>query len=671
MNFLSKINIQKVIVLAGIAVSVFIVSIFILIFGIFSLLEVNGEKWEDAVENYAYEDQGFFSNTEETFSIVKNPLKFWAVFPKSIIMNSTIFIVLLALVGILLIKLWAYIGIHKDNIAMYTQAGKYQRDFKDTHGSAHFADDEDIKKAVESKELSISDGAILGCLEKVDITDIVDVKKCITLGYEIWGNKHMLAMGSSGSGKSFSFVRPLIINVLNSFYEYKPSFVVTDPKGELYNTLAGYLIHRGINVKVFNLLNTKNSDKFNPLAYITSEDDLEIIANTIIMNTELDNDKGGDVFWKQCEMSLLKAVIAYLNKYYPLECNLVRVYDILNMSSIEEIDAMFVNISDIEPAKRYYYTYSKAPEHLRSNILLGLCARLSIVANNDIRDVLEEDEIDFYSLKDEPTAIFVIIPDQHNTFQFVTALFFSVMGIKLSPYVDRAKKGSAVAEREVYTIIDEARNIGAIPNFVKWITTFRSRKINLIPIFQDINQIKELYGEHEWETLYGNCDTKVILAAGDESTSDYISKRLGISSVRVQSKMKKSGIFRMNEDERVTHADQKRQLMNPDEISDLPKERVLVLRQKCKPMKLYKVPWVAMKEDYELAMEHAINIEDYNDESNLYIESDTSGKKYYFGVDTETFTPETIEVSETEKKQTEVSKVNRSSSNHKVSNDAF
>lgn len=370
--------------------------------------------------------------------------------------------------------------------------------------------------------------------------------------------------------------------------------------------MAGLLEHEfDYNIQVLNLIDLSASDGFNPLAYIEDEVDVEIVAKTIINNTSLEevSHSKSDPFWEFCEISIFKAVIMYFKNHTDEEATLPLIYDFINNLSVEEIHACFMSLPRDSTAVKYYNTFNKA-EKLKGNILLGLCARLSLIANNDIATMLSKNDIDIYGLKARPTAIFIIIPDQHNALSFISAVFFSTFGQKLSKYTDKYKNDLVIGQREVFALIDETYNIGRIPNFDNWISTFRARKIILVISFQDINQMKELYGDNMWESIFSNCSTKIILRVSDKTTSEFISDYIGYTSIKVMTKFKEAGVFKMMDNKHISHTDRERKLINADELRGLKKEQQVVLTSGCKPMLTYKVPWIWYEDLFELAQKH-------------------------------------------------------------------
>lgn len=396
--------------------------------------------------------------------------------------------------------------------------------------------------------------------------------KMVTLPPDTLFNKNIAVFGTSGSMKSRSFVRPNIMQIS----EMGQSMILTDPKAEIFESMSQFLRDKGYIVKVLNLVNMINSDRWNPLNEITDDISAQSFAETVMANTKALGTKV-DEFWDKTEMNLLKALVLYVVKENPEEeRNLSAVYSMLALKDPSTIDDIFRTLPSSHPAKMPYNIYSQASENVRTGVVIGLGSKLQVFQNKLVQDLTAASDIDLTLPKKEKCAYFCITSDMESTFDFIAGLFFSFLFIKLTKYADyTASKG----QKEVYFILDEFPNIGAIPDFTKKISTMRSRGISSFIIFQNIAQLKNRYPNDGWSEIIGNCDSRLFLGATDITTAEFVSKLLGTTTVEDVSLSKSAGIEGILDLGKITKRTAKRNLMNPDEILRLPnKNEILILR---------------------------------------------------------------------------------------------
>lgn len=412
--------------------------------------------------------------------------------------------------------------------------------------------------------------------------------KMVTLPPDTLFNKNIAVFGTSGSMKSRSFVRPNIMQIS----ELGQSMILTDPKAEIFESMSQLLRDKGYIVKVLNLVNMINSDRWNPLNEITDDISAQSFAETVMANTKALGTKV-DEFWDKTEMNLLKALVLYVVKENPEEeRNLSAVYSMLALKDASTIDDIFRTLPSSHPAKMPYNIYSQASENVRTGVVIGLGSKLQVFQNKLVQDLTAASDIDLTLPKKEKCAYFCITSDMESTFDFIAGLFFSFLFIKLTKYADyTASKG----QKEVYFILDEFPNIGAIPDFTKKISTMRSRGISSFIIFQNIAQLKNRYPNDGWSEIIGNCDSRLFLGATDITTAEFVSKLLGTTTVEDVSLSKSAGIEGILDLGKITKRTAKRNLMNPDEILRLPnKNEILILRGQ-RPILLEKMDYTKHK----------------------------------------------------------------------------
>ena len=395
------------------------------------------------------------------------------------------------------------------------------------------------------------------------------------------GNINVLVVGGSGSGKSASYSIP------NAFQQLG-SYVFTDPKGELYDKTAGYLKANGYEIKVLNLVRPENSDGYNPLMHISSEIDVDVIANTIVKGQKVEGG-GSDPFWDDSAEMLLKALIYYLMATRPEEeqnlascAELVRAANSNGGSNL--LTELISKLPYDHPARMNYKSIEIAPEKTYSSILSTLQSKLGKFDSKEIAEVTSTDTINFQEIGSKKTAVYVISSDTHTAYDFLLTIFFAQMIQQLYDFADQ--NGGAL-KVPTYFILDEFANIGKVPDFDKKISTSRSRKISFSVILQNLDQLEAVY-EKSYETIIGNCDTHVFLGSNSYKTVEYFSKALGEKTIERDS-------ISINRDRQYFKTGQStsdqvmaRALMTPDELRRMDNDLCIIFEKGIKPVKANK-----------------------------------------------------------------------------------
>lgn len=387
-------------------------------------------------------------------------------------------------------------------------------------------------------------------------------------------------MDGSGSGKSASYSIP-------NAYQMLGSYVFTDPKGELYDRTAGYLKEHGYEIKVLNLVRPQYSDGYNPLMHISSELDVDVIANTIVKGQKTDS--GSDPYWDDMAEMLLKALIYYLIATRPEEeQNLASCAELVRAANKNGGSNLLTDLMNQlpydHPARMNYKSIEIAPEKTYGSILSSLQSKLGKFDSKEIAELTSTDTINFEDIGNKKTAVYVISSDTHTAYDFLLTIFFSQMIQQLYDYADQ--NGGRLKE-QTFFILDEFANIGKIPDFDKKISTSRSRKISFSVILQNIDQLEAVY-EKSYETIMGNCDTHVFLGSNSFKTVEYFSKALGEKTIGRDS-------ISVNKDKKnhktgksVSDQVMARALMTPDELRRMDNDECIIFEKGIKPVKANK-----------------------------------------------------------------------------------
>ena len=346
-------------------------------------------------------------------------------------------------------------------------------------------------------------------------------------------NKNVLVIGGSGSGKTRFYVKPNLMQMHSSY-------CVTDPKGTIVIECGKMLEDNGYEIKILNTINFKKSMKYNPFAYLRSEKDILKLVQTIIANTKGEGEKAGEDFWVKAEKLYYTALIGYIFYEAPREeKNFATLLDMIDASEVREddetymnpIDRLFEALEKKEPthfAVKQYKKYKLAAGKTAKSILISCGARLAPFDIQELRDLMKEDELELDTLGDRKTALFVIISDTDDTFNFVVSIMYSQLFNLLCDKADDEYGGRLPVH--VRCLLDEFANIGLIPKFEKLIATIRSREISASIILQAQSQLKAIYKDNA-DTIVGNCDSTLFFGGKEKTTLKELSETLGKETI--------------------------------------------------------------------------------------------------------------------------------------------
>ena len=350
-------------------------------------------------------------------------------------------------------------------------------------------------------------------------------------------NKNVLIIGGSGSGKTRFFVKPNLMQCVSD--KYPCSFVVTDPKGSILVECGSLLQRSGYRIKVLNTINFKKSMNYNPLAYIHSEKDILKLVNCLILNTKGEG-KSNDPVWEKAETLLYTALIGYLYGVVPeKDRNFAMLVSMINAMEVREddedfknpVDLMFEALEEREPehfAVRQYKKYKLAAGKTAKSILISCAARLAPFDIAELRELTAYDELELDTLGDQKTALFLIMSDTDDSFNFLIAMCYTQLFNLLCDKADDVYGGRLPVH--VRCLIDECANIGQIPKLEKLMATIRSREISACLILQTQSQLKALYKDNA-ETVIGNCDASLFLGGKEPTTLKALSEALGRETI--------------------------------------------------------------------------------------------------------------------------------------------
>lgn len=428
-------------------------------------------------------------------------------------------------------------------------------------------------------------------------------------------NKNVIVIGGSGSGKTRFYVKPNLMQMTDHV-----SYVVTDPKGTIIVECGKMLVNGGYRIKVLNTINFKKSMHYNPFHYIRSEKDILKLVNTIIANTKGEGEKSTEDFWVKAERLLYSALIGYIWYEAPEEeQNFSTLLEFINASETREDDEEFKNAVDelfeeLEAenpehfAVRQYRKYKLAAGKTAKSILISCGARLAPFDIQELREIMSYDEMELDMIGDQRTAMFVIISDTDDTFNFVVAIMYTQLFNLLCDKADDEHGGRL--PYHVRLLLDEFSNIGQIPKFDKLIATIRSREISASIILQSQSQLKTIYKDAA-ETITGNCDTVLFLGGKESSTLKEISETLGKETIDLYNTSDTRG---SNRSYGLNYQKTGKELMSRDELAVMDGEKCILQLRGVRPFLSNKYDITKHKRYKELAdfnKNNAFDVEKY------------------------------------------------------------
>ena len=420
-------------------------------------------------------------------------------------------------------------------------------------------------------------------------------------------NNNVFVVGGSGSGKSRFLVKPNLL-------QQHSSYIITDPKGEMLQDTGQMFEKAGYNIKVLDLYNMENSFKYNPFAYIEDEQDILVLIDNLISNTQAPDQRSNDPFWEKSEKALLQSLIAYIHFFIDdkEDKNFTTVLRLLELAQsnddkkVTTLDRLMEESNKKEPnnfAYRQYQIFKQSADKTRQSILISTSVRLSPFNIKSVAELTKYDEMEIDRLADEKTVVYVLLSDTNQTYNFLVAMYLEQVFQRLY-HINDFEKSLAYPVR---LMLDEFANIGRINQFEQRLATMRSRKISSTIITQDLSQIEAKY-KKSWKSLIGNCDTFVYVGSNEKHTNEYVSKLLGKETLDIATQGTSRG---RNRSTSTNHQRLGRELLTSDELGNLDDRESIVIIRGLDPFKDNKYPLEKHKR-YDLLHDKADDNKDFN-----------------------------------------------------------
>ena len=456
-------------------------------------------------------------------------------------------------------------GLYIMGLCIYASEQRRTRDGEE-HGSAAWGSPRQVNAMFRQKENKI-------------------LTRHVRLGLDTHKHRrslNVLVIGGSGAAKTRSYVKPNIL-------EANTNYVITDPKMEVLTATGGWLKSKGYDIRVLNLVNLSESDGYNPFRYLRDEKDVLKLVNNLIQATTPKGSHESDPFWTKAETALLQAIILMLFQEAPeYEQNFSMVMRVLEYAEVREEDDEYLSPLDLlfqamerenpeSVALRQYKVFKQSAGKTAKSILVSAAVRLAPFNLPQIRAITDHDDMDLYTLGEKKCALYAVIPDNDNTFNFLVSLLYSQAFQTLYYSADQIHHGAL--PRHVHFVLDEFAAM-PLPGYTRELATMRSRNISSSTIIQNMAQIKELYKD-SWETIPGNSDTILYLGGNEQSTHKYISEALGKATIDTKTHGQtkgKSGSYSTN------FQMSGRELLTPDEVRALDNRYCILFIRGAKPV---------------------------------------------------------------------------------------
>ncbi len=451
--------------------------------------------------------------------------------------------------------------------------------FGEEHGSARLATIEELAKFRDSapdNDMIFTQNAYMGLFNK-------------RLAYAVQLNKNTLTIGLPGDGKTRAFIKPNIMQA-------NASFVITDPKGLLVHEVGHLLKEKGYRIKVLDLVTLSNSNHFNVFDYMTSENDIDRVAESIVNGTKKTDNQGED-FWAQAEMLLIRALVGYL--YFTDKVlaqdekgpNLGKIADMLRNLKREDpdiespVEILFKKLEEKLPNNYACKQFDLFMANFKGQTLLSVLAiassRFSVFDHQAVRDLISNDNMEIETWQTKKTAVFIAIPETDKTYNFLANLLFVTMLRVLPMTADEILQGKSKNNKPsdllaMRLLMDEFAQIGKIPYFTESQSSVRSRGISMDIVLQALNQLKAVYKD-DWKTILNNCSVLLYLGTNDEDTMKYFSMRAGKQTIQQRNYSQSYGQQGSSSDSTQTI---QRDLMTPDEVARIGVDEALVFFSK-------------------------------------------------------------------------------------------
>ena len=400
-------------------------------------------------------------------------------------------------------------------------------------------------------------------------------------------NLNTLVCGGSGAGKTRFFAKP-------NLCQANSSYVVLDPKGELLVSTGKLLEAKGYSIRVLDLINMDRSHCYNPFVYLRDDNDIQRLVTNLFKNTTPKGSQSQDPFWDQAATMLLLALVFYLHyEAPPEEQNFPMVMEMIRAGDVREDDDTYKSALDIlferlemrnpeHIALKYYRNYHSGSGKTLKSIQITLISRLEKFNLDSLASITQNDELELWSLGEQKTAIFAVIPDNDSSFNFLVGMLYTQLFQQLYHQADFIHGGRLPVP--VHFLMDEFANVALPDEFDKLLSTMRSREISVSIIIQNLAQLKALF-EKQRESIVGNCDEFLYLGGNEQSTHEYVSKLLGKETIDTNTYGRSKG---RNGSYSTNWQLAGRELMTPDEVRMLDNRYALLFIRGERPLEDFK-----------------------------------------------------------------------------------
>lgn len=488
-------------------------------------------------------------------------------------------------VGIILIMMKSFTTKEKET---FEQVEKYG-----SHGSAKFMGVKEIREKFYHKE----PGWFLGSISEDGSFDLNTDFAVHRLNNPKQLNLQVNVVGPPGSNKTTGLLYPNIFYIADIYKNLneKADIIVTDPKGEILEQTGNYLKEHNYDIRVIDFLHLKYGDAVNPLSYIEDQKDIMKVASGFVSAAGMKNAKSqnADPIWEQGETLLLAALIAFVLEVYEKEDHrFEKVSEILGSPVMRDYDKaamLFKQHGVTGYGEELWNKFLNLEDKLRSGVVGGLSIKMALFSLDSVKQITGGNTIDFNLLgnrKEKPIVLFIQMPDEDRTFAPIINTMISMM---FKTMYGTARLYSNRLPNPVYMILEEIANIGRIPDLLELLGTMRGRRIYPMMIWQDLVQMKTMFGDG-WDGVIAKCDTQVYLGVNDQTTAEYVSKKLGKTTIRTQGQSSKDEGL-MSSGKSISESYNQRPLLFPDEVERFDNKKLIVIQRSNDPIILNKTQY--------------------------------------------------------------------------------
>ena len=343
--------------------------------------------------------------------------------------------------------------------------------------------------------------------------------------YQTRLNNNVLVVGTTGAAKTRTVITPNLLECVGSY-------VVTDPKGNLYRQWGNYMRQHGYRVVRLSFIHPEYSVHYNPLKYVKTTQQIQQMSNSLVYT---DEGRSQDPYWDNTSLMLINSFISYIKETVPedsMDHNFHNILTLLRLAGRDDDSketAVSLLMDELDKNKpnswsvKQFKNVNQAPEKTFNTIVSSAVAKFSSIDTEELAEMMKYDEIDLPSIGQKKTVVFVEVSDSDRSMDMLINMFFTQAMNQLCTYADEKCENSQLPVPVRFFMDDFATNC-KIANFENMVSNIRSRKISVMIILQSLSQLEKSYGKSA-HTIVDDCDTLIYMGGNDPETAHQIAIR--------------------------------------------------------------------------------------------------------------------------------------------------